>query len=173
MTLNNGNSPNSSYSPSYLYQIEIGGGIVIQGGASSNRIGTDGQSADDIGERNMIAGSGNDGVDIYGPGTDDNIVAGNFIGTDFTGTNSLGIAKDGVFIVGGASDNWVGVNPDGDSAFGDKGNLISGNGDDGVQIEDGSNGNVIAGNKIGTDVTGGRRARQRWQQCRSRRVVRG
>ena len=35
----------------------IGGGVVIEGGASGNRIGTDGGSADDAGERNVIAGS--------------------------------------------------------------------------------------------------------------------
>ena len=32
--------------------------------------------------------------------------------------------------------------------------MISGNGYDGVQIVDGSNFNVVAGNKIGTDVSG-------------------
>ena len=62
-----------------------------QGGASDNRIGTDGQSVDDVGERNVIAGkrqlmaSTSDGT-----GTDGNIVAGNFIGTNVTGTRSLG-----------------------------------------------------------------------------------
>ena len=68
----------------------FGGGVVIAGGASDNRIGTDGKSVDDVGERNVIAGSDNDGIDIYGTGTDGNIVAGNFIGTDVTGTHSPG-----------------------------------------------------------------------------------
>ena len=66
----------------------------------------------------------------------------------------LGIAGDGVFLAEGASSNWIGVNPDGGAAVGDEGNVISGNGYDGVQIVDGSNDNVVAGNKIGTDVTG-------------------
>ena len=112
----------------------IGGGVVIEGGASGNRIGTDGSSVDDAGQRNVIAGSGNDGIDIVGAGTDGNIVAGNFIGTDVTGTIALGIADDGVFIADGASSNWIGVNPDGGTAVGDEGNVISGNGYDGVQI---------------------------------------
>ncbi len=82
-------------------------------------------------------------------------MAGNFIGTDVTGTLSLGIANNGVFLAHGASLNWIGVNPNGSAAIGDLGNLISGNGDDGVDISYGSDGNVIAGNKIGTDLTGG------------------
>ena len=66
-------------------------------------------------------------IDIYGTGTDGNVVAGNFIGTDVTGTRSLGIAGDGVFLAEGASSNWIGVNPDGGSAD-RQGNVISGNG---------------------------------------------
>ena len=113
----------------------FGGGVIINGGASNNRIGTDGNSLNDVGERNVIAGSGNDGVDIYGVGTTQNVVAGNYIGTDITGRVSLGIADDGVYIVDGASSNWIGVNPDGASAVGDEGNVISGLGYDGVQID--------------------------------------
>ena len=75
--------------------------MAISAGASGNRIGTDGNSVDDVGERNVIAGSNNDGIDIYGTGTDGNIVAGNFIGTDVTGTRSLGIVGDGVFLAEG------------------------------------------------------------------------
>ena len=41
--------------------------MVIAGGASGNRIGTDGSSVDDVGERNVIAGSDNDGIDISAP----------------------------------------------------------------------------------------------------------
>ena len=100
----------------------------------------------------MIAGSKSDAIDIYGNGTDGNVVAGNFIGTDVTGTRSLGIADDGVFLAEGASSNWIGVNPNGGSAA-DQGNVISGNGYDGVEISDSASFNVVAGNKIGTDVT--------------------
>ena len=131
----------------------FGGGVAISAGASGNRIGTDGKSVDDVGERNVIAGSNNDAIDIYGTGTDGNVVAGNFIGTDVTGTRSLGIAGDGVFLAEGASSNWIGVNPNGGSAA-DQGNVISGTGYDGVQIVNNSNSNLVAGNKIGTNVSG-------------------
>ncbi len=132
----------------------FGGGVVISAGASGNRIGTDGNSVDDVGERNVIGGSGEDGVDIYGTGTDGNVVAGNFIGTDVTGTVSLGIFNDGVLLAEGASSNWIGVNPLGGTATSDEGNVIPGNDNDGVQLVSGSDGNTIAGNKIGTDVSG-------------------
>ena len=128
--------------------------MAISAGASGNRIGTDGKSVDDAGERNVIGGSWEDGIDIYGTGTDGNVVAGNFIGTDVTGTVSLGIFNDGVFLAEGASSNWIGVNPSGGPAIHDEGNVISGNEVDGVQIYDSSSFNVVAGNKIGTDVTG-------------------
>jgi titin len=131
------------------------GGVVIDGGASGNRIGTDGLSSDDASQRNVIAGTANyaPGIGIFGTGTDGNMVAGNYIGTDLTGTMSLGIAGGGVDILGGASANWVGVNPDGGGAVSDEGNVISGNGFAGVFILL-ANSNVIAGDKIGTDATG-------------------
>ena len=132
----------------------FGGGVAISAGATGNRIGTDGKSVDDVGERNVIGGSGEDGIDIYGTGTDGNVVAGNFIGADVTGTVSLGIYNDGVLLAEGASSNWIGVNPLGGTAARDEGNVIPGNDTDGVQIASGSNGNTIAGNKIGTDVSG-------------------
>ncbi len=133
----------------------IGGGVVIAAGASDNRIGTDGSVTDDPAPGNVIGASGNDGIDICGLGTDGNVVAGNFIGTNSTGTIALGIAGDGIFIAEGASANWIGVNPYGGEEVGDEGNVISGNGDYGVQIYGaGSDSNVVAGNKIGTDVTG-------------------
>ncbi len=127
------------------------GGVVIDGGASGNRVGTDGRSVDDGGQRNIIAGSDNDGVDIIGAGTDGNVVAGNFIGTDVSGTRSMGIAAYGVFL-SDAAHNWIGVNPLGGTAFGDEGNVISGTGS-GIQLDQ-SDDNVIAGDLIGTDVTG-------------------
>ena len=67
--------------------------------------------------------------DISGTGTDGNVVAGNFIGTDATGTIVPWVSpSDGVFLAEGASFNWIGVNPTGGTAVADEGNVISGNG---------------------------------------------
>ena len=132
-------------------------GVSIGEGATQSLIGTDGDGLDDAGERNVISGNSFDIV-IAGPDTEQNVVAGNFIGTDRTGTRSLGIAIDyaaGVALWSGASSNWIGVNPLGGSAIEDEGNVISGHHSDGVQIAgSGTKGNVVAGNRIGTDTAG-------------------
>jgi hypothetical protein len=130
----------------------FGGGVAITGGASGNRIGTDGKSTDDVGERNVISGNNVDGVDVVGIGTMQNVVAGNLIGTDLTGNLSMGNGQVGVEPAFGASFNWIGVNPNG-GVEKDEGNIISGNGYAGVHIFGGDD-NVVAGNEIGTDTTG-------------------
>jgi titin len=73
-----------------------------------------------------------------------NVIQGNFIGTNPSGTRALG---SGGVILSGAINNLIGGTAPGE------GNLISGFGDN-VQLMDGSSGNKIQGNKIGTDTTG-------------------
>ena len=98
-------------------------GIVIDGGASGNLIGTDGDGIDDAAERNVIAGNEFVGIWINGQGTDGNVVAGNWIGTSVTGDFALANGdsnlhypdEGGVSIVGGASGNRIGM--DGQSAL--------------------------------------------------------
>jgi len=129
-------------------------GVQIVGGAKSNRVGTDGDGNDDALERNLISGNNFDGVVIEGSGTDNNVVAGNYIGTDATGTTALGGNHFGVLIKGGAANNRVGTNGDGVGDVAER-NTLSGNLWDGVFIGDaGTNSNIVAGNFIGTDATG-------------------
>ena len=65
--------------------------FVAGDGAHSNRIGTDGHSTDDLVERNVISGNNGGVVDRSCFQVDNkNVVAGNFIGTDATGTHPLG-----------------------------------------------------------------------------------
>ena len=113
-------------------------GIDIASGASGNTIGGTASGAG-----NLISGNQNAGVDIEETSTS-NVVAGNQIGTDITGTVAMP-NNIGIFVAG--TDNTIGGTTAG------AGNLISGNGF-GVQFESPSTGNIVAGNLIGTDVTG-------------------
>jgi len=119
-------------------------GVVIHAGATNNTIGGDTPEA-----RNFISGNGEAGVWIEGVGTSENQVLGNYIGTDSSGTASLGNEEYGVFIHAGATNNTIGGDTSGAL------NLISGNGMAGVWIEDvGTLENQVLGNYIGTDVSG-------------------
>jgi hypothetical protein len=105
------------------------------------------------GARNIISGhslsAGSQGVSIAGgAGSTGNLVQGNYIGTDVTGTVALGNST-GINIAQGAQGNTIGGNAAGSA------NVISGNTGVGVQLSDGgTSGNTIAGNFIGTDITG-------------------
>jgi titin len=93
-------------------------------------------------------------VAIYGVDAVDDVVQGNLIGTDVTGKMALGNAESGVFVGLWASSGAATGATIGGTAPGD-GNVISANGNFGVWIYgNGANGNVVEGNKIGTDVTG-------------------
>lgn len=102
-------------------------------------------------ERNVISGNNGQGVDIH---SSRNAVRGNFIGTDRTGTLPLGNGLEGVFIWpcpyaecgGPAQGNVIGGAGPGDR------NVISGNSNNGVWVQDSSN--LVQGNFVGTDVTG-------------------
>ena len=121
----------------------LGDGIMISQGANNNTIG--GTTA---GARNIISGNGNDGIDISGSGSSENLIQGNYIGTDLNGANEVDNGMSGIRITNGAS------NVIGGTAAGAR-NLISGNLARGVQITGaGAIDTVIHGNLIGTDVTG-------------------
>jgi hypothetical protein len=77
-----------------------------------------------------------------------NVIEGNYIGTDVTGTVALGNFDDGIRILDAPNNRIGGTTP---AAR----NIISGNGDMGIEIQiPGSVGNTIQGNYIGTDATG-------------------
>ena len=133
-----------------------GDGIFIWDGATNTRVGTDGISADDAGERNVISGNASYGIDIQGGGTDHTIVAGNYIGTDKLGTSVLGNVEGGIILhvypgLGGPSGTRIGTDNSGNA---DDRNIISGNEGAGVDLDDQSTLSVVAGNYIGIDSTG-------------------
>jgi hypothetical protein len=109
--------------------------------------------ADDA-ERNVISGNPQRGVWLSGLGTDNNVVAGNYIGTDATGTLPLGNSQWGLVIQQAAKNNRIGTDASNDDFNAAERNVISANGIDGIIIADAAYDNIIAGNYIGTDVTG-------------------
>ena len=151
-------------------------GVKIDGGATQNTIGTNGDGTGDAAERNLISGNSVAGVWVDGQGTDGNVVAGDLVGTTVSGDTALpngtsyaygyvrgydGAAgfydyvTGGVVITGkrirqpGRYRSGQSVDPDGER------NIISGNASAGVQISNsGTSGNLVEGNLIGTDVTG-------------------
>ena len=105
---------------------------------------------------NIISANGNPGVAIEGEQSTGNKIQGNYIGVNVTGTVGLGNGASGVGITYGASANVVGTDGDG-SGDADEGNVISDHTSSlatGVYVTGGGHHNVVAGNLIGTDVTG-------------------
>lgn len=98
-------------------------------------------------ERNVISGNNQDGINASN-GSDDNTIHGNYIGTDDTGESDIANTGDGVSITGGTINDVGGIDPG-------MGNLISGNGDNGVLLSGATvTGNRVRGNLIGTDKDG-------------------
>src|SRR5262249_18457163 len=130
--------------------------LVIQDG-SLNRIGTSGTAVDNGAERNVISGNRNGGMGIYSTtspvGSVQNVIAGNFIGTDWTGTHALGNVGGGVNIYHTGPGNRTAPNGDGVSGAAE-GNVTSANTlYAGIWIGEADQ-TIVAGNYIGTDATG-------------------
>ncbi len=119
-------------------------GVTLFGGATSNTIG-----GTSVGARNVISGNTSQGVLIVDSGTNANVVSGNWIGLNATGTGALANGYAGVELTTGVKANIVG----GFSA--DAANVISGNSNQGVSINTaGTSNNRVAGNYIGTNPAG-------------------
>ena len=120
---------------------------ILVGGAVGNLIG-----GTSVGAGNLISGNSTTGIFLgafSGSLSSLNRIFGNRIGTNAAGTAALGNGAEGVDIVQGSHDNTVGGSDPG------MGNLISGNGLDGVRIHAaGAANNIIAGNWIGTGADG-------------------
>ncbi len=119
-------------------------GVLITPNSQSNTIG-----GVTVASRNLISSNIGNGIQINGAGASNNLVQGNFIGTDVSGGSLLGNTNSAIFISGGATGNTIG------GMTVTARNLLSGNANSGVFISgSGTDGNLIQGNFIGTDITG-------------------
>src|SRR6185295_20360590 len=95
--------------------------------------------------RGLAVGRFQEGIEFDGPGN--NIVEGNFVGIEPNGTTAIANSDNGVWLRSGTG-NTVG------GTVAAARNVISGNEDDGVDIDPDTSGNLVLGNFIGTDATG-------------------
>ncbi len=133
-------------------------GVLLQN-ADNNRIGTNGDGTSDALERNYVTGAYVYNI-YFGSGSDNTTIAGNYIGTNVSGTTGLpynGAGPYGYCIyqydltTSGSTGTVIGVNGDGSAGEANEGNLIS-YCMTGIILSDDNV--VIAGNKIGTNAAG-------------------
>jgi hypothetical protein len=112
-----------------------GGGIFLAGWCSRNVVG-----GMQPGERNIVSGNLSNGI-AMSDHAHDNLILGNYAGTDISGSLDLGNRGHGVSMEVGAYHNRA------------EGNLSSGNVRAGL-LADGGDYNIFVGNRVGTDASG-------------------
>ncbi len=141
-------------------EVVLDGSLIADDPVDGLQIGI-GAHANHIEGLNIQGFSGN-GISIIR--SNSNVILGNFIGTDATGTQSrpngysTRTAAGGVLLSASASGNLIGSNADGDGDFHER-NVISGNNRQAVRIQQGAlsdvtEGNVVQGNYLGSDAAG-------------------
>jgi len=116
-----------------------GGSGIVAAYGSGNTIG-----GTTSGAANVISGNGGAGLSLADESQD--LVEGNFIGTNATGSLALSNGGGGIYASGG-SGNTIGGTTSGAA------NVISGNGGVGLDLSDESQ-DLVEGNFIGTNATG-------------------
>lgn len=99
--------------------------------------------------RNIVSGNGSHGIYLDGDVSQTRIT-GNFIGLKQDGSTALKNRSDGLDYNHGPQENWLGGPLPGE------GNVISGNGSDGIELSHGETvtANHLVGNFFGTDAAG-------------------
>ena len=123
----------------------IGSGIRVTNSAGNTIGGTTPGARNIISANSSTGGFQAQGIDMTSAGATNNVVQGNFIGTDVTGTLDRGNSHRGIML-NSAPGNQIGGTASG------AGNLISGNTWEGIGIS--SSNNTVQGNTIGTDPSG-------------------
>ncbi len=109
------------------------------------------------GQRNVMSGNTGNGIEIsHEPSTMYNVIVGNFIGTNLTGTAVSSVTKNnaaGVHLEGRGNCQHKPCPPDQNHNY-VVANLIAGNGGPGVLIDKGTNNDAVAYNLIGLLLNG-------------------
>lgn len=116
-------------------------GIFIDGGTNHQVGGTVGTA------RNVISGNGTGGHAVSLSNTSNSFIQGNYIGIDANLNTSLGNGGNGVHIFNSSAITIGGAAPLAR-------NYIAANAGNGINLAGGSNGVVVQGNYIGTNVNG-------------------
>jgi hypothetical protein len=124
-----------------------GVGVLIHNGAANNLVGSNFDGIGDNAERNIISANGFSGVEIDDAATTGNRIAGNYIGTDVSGTLPLSNADQGVFIGYNANGNTIDRNVI-------AANSTSGLKFAGLEIYGSATANIVIGNSIGVNASG-------------------
>ncbi len=122
-----------------------GSGVIVQTGAHDNVIG-----GSTSGQRNIISGNTGWGVVMVwssGSYTQSNVIKGNYIGTNPAGDAAIGNGSYGIY-VSGCPYTVIGGTASGE------GNIVSGNGGDGIGIGGSPGGVTLYGNWIGLNAAG-------------------
>ena len=147
-----------------------GDGVYVSAASSNDRIGWNKSGASGA-FANVISGNVGNGLSLHG--SSGNVIAANRIGTSATGKRAIPNGENGIWITAGSNNNEIGGKRFVDSATGEEnnptgsegkatpvfvvppdGNLVSGNGQNGILIDGGSQGNVLNGNFVGTTADG-------------------
>jgi parallel beta-helix repeat protein len=147
-----------------------GDGIFVSSTSSNNRIGLNPTAASGV-VSNVISGNGGNGISFHG--SSGSTLVDNRIGTDATGTTAIPNGGNGIWLTNSSNGNEIGGTAFVDTTTGaindptgDKGtvtpvfvvpplgNLISGNGQNGILIDSNSQRNILNGNFVGTTADG-------------------
>ncbi|MEO6029590.1 MAG: hypothetical protein ABIR79_22215 [Candidatus Binatia bacterium] len=126
------------------------GGILVNGGAQGNTIGSA-----TLGEANVISGNTFEGITLSGAGTDDMVIIGNVIGESATvdaagARQAIGNGSAGVFLSAAVQATHVGGEDPSEA------NVIANNGSNGVEVRaTNSRRNSVRGNRITRNRGGG------------------
>lgn len=123
------------------------GGVTLHNGAQNNTIG-----GTIPGARNVISGNREGGIYINYRSTGNNVIQGNFIGTDAAGTGAVGNQGRGIYLDAGTSGNVIGGVASSNYSNALSSNRIAFNTGDGISLLSDTLGATVRNNLRGNQI---------------------